>query len=114
MAAIPRPVIHDDSSVELVDRRESLAGAIGFPVGILAVLLAVIPPISFYIAWVPAVFAVIAGIWGLWAGKRLGTSLTLSMSSLIVGLASFLITGGWLLLGWLIANVFAECYQRCS
>jgi hypothetical protein len=45
-------------------RRDSIAGAIGLPLAILAVVLAAIPPVAFYVAWVPGVIALVAGVWG--------------------------------------------------
>jgi hypothetical protein len=98
----------------VVETRESLAGAIGLPIAVLAVLLAIIAPMIMYVALVPGAFAVGAGAWGLRSAIKLRTPRSLSSVTLTLGLLSFALTGGWLLLFWLVSNVFAECFENCS
>ena len=92
--------------------RDSVAGAVGLPIGIVGAVLAIVPPIAFYIAWVPGAIALLLGTWGL-TRTRAGSARGLSIATVAVAGASFLITGVWLLLGWLISTVFAECVQNC-
>jgi hypothetical protein len=97
-----------------VETRESLAGAIGLQIAVLAVLLAIIAPMVMYAAWVPGLIAVVAGAWGLRSATKLRTPPSLSVATLTLGVLSIAVTGAWALVLWLVSSVFAECYENCS
>ena len=88
--------------------RDSVAGAVGLPIAIVAVVLALIPPITFYIAWVPGAIGLAVGIIGI-VRSRPSASKQLAKAAVIVSGASFLISAGWFAIGWFIVNVLAEC-----
>ncbi len=83
-------------------------GAIGLPVGALAVALAAIPLVGLYVFWLPGAGALTLGVIGVRRFRDLPGGGTLSAIALALGALSFAISGGWLLLA-LIFRTFAEC-----
>jgi hypothetical protein len=91
-----------------MEARESIAGGIGLPIAILAFVLAVIPPIAFYISWAPGIVALALGIIGVVRSEPSGSRRLAIWATAIAG-ASFLVTAGWFALGGLV-HTFVECF----
>lgn len=87
--------------------RPDLAGAVGVPIGVVAVLLSLIVVVGMQIFWVPASLAITLGAIGLWRQRRGRGSRTLSWLAIGLGLGSAAITGVWLLL-FLALRFFSE------
>ncbi|MGX5681932.1 hypothetical protein [Schumannella luteola] len=81
--------------------RDDLLGAVGVPLGILAVLLSATPVLPIAIpafSWAPAVAPVVLGWMGWRRARRSGAARYLSVASLVLGIAALLMIVGWFLL----------------
>lgn len=84
-----------------------VVGAIGVPIGVLAVLLACIPVLGVQISWPPALVAVALGAVGLWRNRVGRGKPRLSLSAVILGAVSLVITAGWFAL-WVFIQIASE------
>ena len=78
------------------------------PIAILAFILAVIPPIVFYVSWVPGIVALALGIIGVVRSEPSG-SRRLAIWATAIASASFVISAGWFALGGLF-HTMVECF----
>lgn len=83
-------------------------GAVGLPVGALAVVIAAVPVVGLYVFWLPGAGALTLGVLGVRQFRGLHGGGTLSAISLALGVFSFAIAGGWLLLAFVL-KTFTEC-----
>ncbi|MDO7883668.1 hypothetical protein [Antiquaquibacter soli] len=81
--------------------RDDLLGAVGMPLGILAVLLSATPmlPIAIpWLSWAPAAVPLVLGWVGWRRARRFGAARYLSVASLVLGIAALLMILGWFIL----------------